>query len=103
MLEIIIDFAKIASPILAAIISGFFVYLVSRHKKLKAKLLKSYLDIQFYQEVEKVHVEIAIGGHGKDTKLMVRNIVRKELKKDHSGVTPSSIQRKIDGLTRSLH
>ena len=91
-----IELIKAASPLIAAVISGACLLLVSRHKRMQEKLLIAYQDIQFLQAVEKVHVEMNIGRGENDNQRRVRSIVRKEMLIESSGITPSKVRRNID-------
>jgi hypothetical protein len=91
-----IELIKVTAPLVAAIISGACLLLVSRHKRMQEKLLLAYEDIQFFQSVEQVHVEMNIGRGESDNKRRVRGIVREEMLIDSSGITPSKVRRNID-------
>jgi hypothetical protein len=95
-----IELIKASSPLIAAIISGACLVLVSRHKRMQEKLLTAYQDIQFLQAVELVHVEMTIGRGESDNKNRVRSIVRNELDIHNSGITPSQVKRNIDKYSK---
>ena len=98
MFDILFEAFKALIPVMTAIISGLFLILANRHKRIKLKLLDAYHDIKFLQFVEKIHVEMNIGRGDKDNKRLVRDIVRKEMGLNHSGISPSKVQQRIEQL-----
>lgn len=101
-MEVTISILKIAAPIVAAFITGWFVHQAKGKKELTAKLLRAYQDIRFFQELEKVHNELNIGRGESDKKLLARNIVRKESGYCYSGDTPSVVEKKIARLSNKV-
>jgi hypothetical protein len=96
----IFELFKAVSPILAAVITGYCVVLSNRSKDLNTKLLRAYKDVQFYQTVEDIHVQMNIGRGEKDNKRKVRAIVRSEFKYNNSGKAPSQVEREVYKLSR---
>jgi len=94
----VLDVLQVVSPVLASLVSGYCVLLSQRAKKVETKLLQAYKDIRFYQEVEKVHIEMNVGREGLCNKKKVRGIVRKEFGIDNSGLAPSQVDRAIAKL-----
>ena len=94
----LIELAKTISPVIAALVTGLFVWSSHRHQNIKKDLLEAYRNIQFLQAVENVHVEMNIGRENIDNKRKVRKIVRDDYGYEHSGITPAAVNRKIESF-----
>lgn len=100
--EVIVAIIEASGVIVAAILTSaallFSAFAVFSKKRLRKMLKTALNDLQYFQYLEKVHVEMEIGRTGKSNKLMARATVRDETGLIHSGMAMSAVKRKLQSL-----